>query len=131
MKIIFSIILILSFALIVQSCKSEDNNPVQPPAKTYDVTYRLSGTISEINKIRYLSADGDTLQANKKVPVWTYQWTKKGTAGQNTFVEVVLLGQSGELYLEILANTVSLVNDTVPGVPSGQISYSRGITLPY
>jgi len=131
MKKLYAIVFILSFGLIVQSCKSDDDNPVQPNAKIYDVIYKLSGTVSEINKVRYLSADGDTLQANKKSPVWTYQWTKKGNAGQKTFLEAVLLGQSGELYLEIIANNNSLVNDTITGFPNGQITFSRGVTLPY
>lgn len=117
-------------AFLLNSCSKEDTSPSAPSGKTYSVTYTLSGTVGEIEKIRYLSADGDTLQVNNQVPVWSYTWTKKGSTGQRTFLEAVLLGQTGKLYFEIKADENIIVKDSISGVPSGQIVYSRGITLP-
>ena len=60
-----------------------------------------------------------------------YHVIVRGIGGQKTFLEAVLLGQNGELYLEIIANNNSLVKDTIDGLWNGQVTYSRGVTLPY
>ncbi len=125
------IVTIFIFALILASCSSKDDNPVQPVSKTYDVSYKLSGTVTEINKINYLAANGQLLHDSLASPVWTYQWTAKGVQGQQTSLEAVIIGQNGKLILEILADGQPLVKDSINGLSSGSVSISRSITLPY
>ncbi|MBZ0198390.1 MAG: hypothetical protein K8H86_00865 [Ignavibacteriaceae bacterium] len=119
------------FVFILSSCSSEENNPVQPPPKTYDVEYKLSGSVSEINQINYLAANGQLLHDSLVTPSWSYQWTSKGKEGQQTSLEAVLVKQSGKLLLEILADGNHLVNDSISGIPGGRIMITRSITLPY
>lgn len=131
MRISVYFFIIFIFALILASCSSKDDNPAQPAAKYYDVSYRLSGTVTQINYINYLAASGQLLHDSLKTPVWTYQWTTKGVPGQQTSLEAIIRGQNGLLILEILADGQPLIKDSVNGLPSGSVTISRSITLPY